>query len=283
MKYSNFFKKYSLIIFFSLGYLIMITGVLIRLITPILMPELLFWFITYWSPTISAILVSGFIGGWEEIKRLLSGFLKWRVSSKWYLASFLIVIAPLIFAGFYILLGGQSQGLAPGITIPILLFNLLYTFLSGPVSEEAGWRGFALPRLQSRFNALVSSLILGIIWACWHLPLYLIEPRIAFYIFVPLVLVISILMTWIYNNTGGSLLLTIMMHFSFNFDMAFIVGYLGLMPEMVFYIGSSIMIGIYLIFVIIYAGAKNLSRKPDSEMPFLRLEKTPKKLINDTK
>ncbi|MFO7794919.1 MAG: CPBP family intramembrane glutamic endopeptidase [Promethearchaeati archaeon] len=187
---------------------------------------------------------------------------------KWYLAAFLIMLAPLLFALIYILIGGESPGIDPSLTLPLLVFNLFYTLFSGPLSEELGWRGFALPRLQSRFTALLSSIILGFIWASWHLPLYFIPPqRIAIYIFIPLVLVISILMTWVYNNTGGSVLLTIIMHFSFNFDMAFIVGYLGLMPTMIFYISASIAIGIYLIAVIGYAGPKKLSRKRDSEIP----------------
>jgi hypothetical protein len=177
------------------------------------------------------------------------------------------MLGPLAFALIYNLFGGESPGIDPSLTVPILLYYLLFTFLSGPLSEETGWRGFALPRLQSRFGALTSSIILGLIWALWHLPLYFIEERLALYIFIPLVLVISILMTWVYNNSRGSLILTVIMHFSFNFDMAFLVGYLGLMPQMVFYISASIGIGIYLIAVILYAGPKKLSKKPESEIP----------------
>ena len=220
-----------------------------------------------WSPTISGIILSGVIGGWKEIKRYLSGFLKWRVSYKWYLAAFFLMLGPLIFAGIYLILGGSAPGPVPGLTIPIILVNLLLTLIRGPLSEEGGWRGFALPRLQSRYNALISSIILGIIWACWHIPLYFIEARMPFYIFIGLVIVITILMTWAYNNTNGSLIITILFHFSFNFNGAFITGLLGLLPTMVFYIGGGIMIGIYLIIVIIYAGPNKLSRKPKSEIP----------------
>jgi len=230
-------------------------------------PKILYWILSAWSPTISAILISGLIGGWNQIKSLLKGFLKWRVGIKWYLAAFFIMLGPLVFALIYNLFGGESPGIDPNLTIPIILYYLLFTFLSGPLSEEAGWRGFALPRLQSRFSALISSIILGLIWAFWHLPLYFIEERLELYIFVPLVLVISILMTWVYNNSRGSLILTLIMHFSFNFDMAFLVGYLGLMPQMIFYISASIGIGVYLIAVILYAGPKKLSKKPESEIP----------------
>jgi len=195
------------------------------------------------------------------------------VSIKWYLAAFLLFIVPLIFAGFYILFGGQSPGPVPDLTISTFFIYLLFTLLSGPLSEEAGWRGFALPRLQSRFSALNSSIILGIIWACWHIPLHFVEVRMPFYIFIILNTVISILMTWAYNNTKGSLVITVLFHFSFNFGGAFIAGYLGLLPLMVFYISGSIMIIPYLIIVVKYAGPEKLSRKPDSEMPFNKSNK----------
>lgn len=272
LKTSNeqkFFKKNALILFFILSYALIMLSVVFKLLLKQAFPEIFYWILSAWSPTISAIVISGLIGGWKEIKSLLKGFTKWRVGCKWYLASFIIMLGPLSFALIYNLFGGESPGIDPNLSFPILLYYLLFTFLSGPLSEEAGWRGFALPRLQSRFGALASSIILGLIWAFWHLPLYFIEDRLALYIFIPLVLVISILMTWVYNNSRGSLILTVIMHFSFNFDMAFLVGYLGLMPQMVFYISASIAIGIYLIAVILYAGPKKLSRKPESEIPRL--------------
>jgi membrane protease YdiL (CAAX protease family) len=266
MKSSEFIKKYSLTLYFITTYLLMIIAVVLRLLWD--ESFIIYWFLSAWNPTISAILISWLIGGWKQVKILLRGFLKWKVGLKWYFAAFLIMIAPLIFAGMYLLFGGTAPGPVPGLTFPLILFYLLITLLSGPLSEEAGWRGFALPKLESRFNALNSSLILGLIWGCWHIPLYFVESRIPFYIFIFLNLVISILITWGYNNTNGSLIITVIFHFSFNFNGAFITGYFGLLPQMIFYIGGGIMIGFYLIVVIIYAGPKRLSRKPDSEMQF---------------
>jgi len=248
----------------------MIIPVIIRIYFPIAMPIILFTIVTIWSPTISAIIVSAFIGGWKEIKKLLKGYIRWRVAIKWYIAGFLLMIGPLIFAGFYLLFGGSAPGPVSGLTIPLILLYLLQTLHSGPLSEEGGWRGFALPKLQTKYSAVISSLILGVIWACWHIPLYFVEERIPFYIFIFLVLVISILMTWGYNNTKGSLIITIIFHFSFNFNGAFITGLLGLLPTMIFYIGGGIMIGVYLIVVVVYAGPEKLSRKLDSEMPFIK-------------
>jgi len=265
---ANFIARHSLTLFFILSYLIMILSVIIIYFGTIVSVAIIFFYISIWSPTISAIILAGLIGGWQDIKKLLSGFLKWKVSVFWYFAGFFLLIGPLIFALFYFLFGGEVPG-NPGLTVGLFFMTLLNTLINGPLSEEAGWRGFALPRLESKFSALISSLILGIIWACWHLPLYFIEERMPFYIFVILVLVITILMTWAYNNTKGSLIITVIFHFSFNFNGAFITGILGLLPMMVFYIGGSVMIGAYVIVVILYSGPSKLSRKPDSEMPFV--------------
>ncbi|MBY9004033.1 MAG: CPBP family intramembrane metalloprotease [Candidatus Lokiarchaeota archaeon] len=265
MTFSNIVQKYSLTLFFVLSYAFMIIPTFIYLSG--FFPEVMIT-IMIWSPTISGIIMSALLGGWSEVKKILSGFLKWKVGIIWYIAGFTLLIGPLIFAGIYLLLGGVAPGPVPGLTLSVILLNLVLTLLRGPLSEEAGWRGFALPRLQSKFSALVSSVILAIIWACWHIPLYLVEARMPFYIFIALVLVITILMTWAYNNTEGSLIITVMFHFSFNFNGAFITGLFGLLPTMIFYIGGGIMIGVYLIVVVIYSGPKKLSRKPDSEMPF---------------
>ncbi len=264
---SNFFKKNSLLIFFVLTYLITIISVIIMYFGTVVSIDILFFYISFWSPTISAIIIAGIIGGWAEIKKLLSGFLKWRVGGFWYFAGFFLMVGPLLFTLFYLLLGGEAPG-NPGLTGGLIFITLINTIINGPLSEEAGWRGFALPKLESRFGSLISSIILGIIWACWHIPFYFIEPRMPFYIFIMLVLVITILMTWGYNSTKGSLIITVIFHFSFNFNGAFITGILGLLPMTIFYIAGSVMIGFYVIIVIIYAGSSKLSRKPDSEMPF---------------
>lgn len=264
---SNFIKKNSLIVFFVMSYLITIISVVIIIFGTIVSIDLIFFYISIWSPTISAIIIAGIIGGWSEIKQLLSGFLKWKVGGFWYFAGFFLMIGPLVFTLFYLLFGGEAPG-NPELTGGLIFITLINTLINGPLSEEAGWRGFALPRLECRFGSLISSLILGIIWACWHIPFYFIESRIPFYIFIILVLVVTILMTWGYNNTKGSLLITVIFHFSFNFNGAFITGILGLLPMMIFYIGGSVMIGIYVIVVIIFTGSSKLSRKSDSEMPF---------------
>ena len=108
--------------------------------------------------------------------------------------------------------------------LPFAIFILLF----GPLPEELGWRGYALDGLQLRFNALSSSLILGVVWALWHLPLFFMRGTFQHdqlglgttnfwtYIFGPFIL--SVLFTWIYNNTGRSTLSAILFHFMINFS-----------------------------------------------------------------
>jgi membrane protease YdiL (CAAX protease family) len=98
-------------------------------------------------------------------------------------------------------------------------------FIYGPIPEELGWRGYALSRLQARWNALVSSLILGAIWALWHLPLFFIKDTLFyrhgawspwFWQFMTTVIPLSIIFTWIFNNTRRSTLAAILFHFMTN-------------------------------------------------------------------
>lgn len=223
------------------------------------------------TPTISAVILSAMIGGWKEVLNLLSGFMRWRVHWFWYLAAFMMTGFPLLIAIVYILIGNPIRGLNPDATAWSLLGLLGFTFLSGPLSEEAGWRGFALPRLQGRFSALTSSLILGVLWATWHIPFYL-EPNYAangmpLPVFMVVVTALSILFAWIYNNSGGSLFLTMLAHFFFNFSSVFLVQQFGLLPPMLLYIGGGGLMLLLIVWVIIYFGPKHLSRKPADELP----------------
>jgi len=108
--------------------------------------------------------------------------------------------------------------------LPFAIFILFY----GPLPEELGWRGYALDGLQARYNALVSSLVLGVIWALWHLPLFFMKGQwqhdvlkfgtMDFWTFIFSPIILSILFTWIYNNTNRSTLSAILFHFMINFS-----------------------------------------------------------------
>jgi len=91
------------------------------------------------------------------------------------------------------------------------------TFLGGPINEEPGWRGFALPRLQMRFGPVLGSVVLGVLWAGWHLPLFLIHfVNIPAWAFVIVMVDVSILLTWGANLSSLNILVPMLMHAAFN-------------------------------------------------------------------
>ncbi|MBN1146561.1 MAG: CPBP family intramembrane metalloprotease [Anaerolineales bacterium] len=112
---------------------------------------------------------------------------------------------------------------------PLALLSFAFaTLLYGPFPEELGWRGYALDRLQSSRSALASSIILGILWGLWHLPMFFMQGTyqrnelsigsMRFWLnFCASIVALTILMTWIYNNTGRSTLAAILFHFMMNF------------------------------------------------------------------
>ncbi len=265
-------RKHPLISFFIVTYAIMFTvlfGYYFMDPSRPLQQWSLAWFVSIFSPTITAVFLSWIIGGKAEVKRLLSGFTRWNVGWRWYLAAGFLLLGPLAVALIFSIFT-PAEGLKPGITLPILLGEVLFKLFSGPLGEEAGWRGFALPRLQQKFSALVSSLILGVIWTFWHLPLLFLAgaSRIGmpFPFYLLLVVTLAVYFTWLYNNTRGSLMITVLAHFSFNLTATLITGMVTLMPTMLFYMTASPLLGLVVIAVVIIFGARHLSKKPATEL-----------------
>lgn len=126
----------------------------------------------------------------------------------------------------------------------VLLF-FLYNIIYGGLSEEPGWRGFALPRLQARFSPLVSSLILGVFWAVWHAPGRFggIEAKSVSDTLVEwvLILLVTVIFTWLFNRTKGSILVTALVHPAMNTTGSFLTGSLG----------ALILLFIFMLFVIV--------------------------------
>jgi membrane protease YdiL (CAAX protease family) len=176
----------------------------------------------FMGPFLSAFVMMGATEGRVGVGRLLRRFVLWRVGLRWYL--FALLGVPALFVLSVIVLPGglasfEGQGLASLAPLPLLSLFVYVFFLGGPFGEEPGWRGFALPRLH---GPLVGSLILGPLWAFWHLPIFWVPawnfPPTLLNIVLYVISAISftIVMTWVFNNTKGSLLIAILMHASFN-------------------------------------------------------------------
>ncbi len=184
------------------------------------------------GPSLVAVLLVRYLYGKEKLKEFLGRFKIWRVGVRWYLAA--ILLAPSIgvaSVGVHALLAslrGEAFALPPGsplgqavgelgvgglvLWLPVMFVGQMP---SSPLLEEAGWRGFALPVLQGRMSALASSLVLGLAWGAWHLPL-IISYSESVLSYLLLIVANTILITWVFNNTGGSLLLAMLFHASLN-------------------------------------------------------------------
>jgi membrane protease YdiL (CAAX protease family) len=171
------------------------------------------------GPTASALLMTYKAEGWRGVKMLLKRGLDFSFRKIWLFPIFLLMPSIVGLSLLLAIIGGEpapeiaalSQ---PWIVIPAFFYILL---LGGPVEEEFGWRGYALDRLQRNFNALLSSIIIGFIWGLWHLPLFYM-PRQEIYYNIPIwgfilgTIFFSIIFTWIYNNTGRSILAVLLLH-----------------------------------------------------------------------
>jgi len=180
-----------------------------------------------WSPTMAAMIVTAALNGSAGVRALLIGFAKWRVKPIWYLfAAALPIAIGYAAAGIYALIVGPTPGMIVPLTAPALLVTVLNHLFRGPLGEEAGWRGFALPRLQARYTPFRSSLILGLGMLVWHIPTFFIQglsgtALLLFMVsFAVALLSFTIVMTWLFNHTGGSLLLAALMHLSFNVSLS---------------------------------------------------------------
>jgi uncharacterized protein len=172
--------------------------------------------------------MTGIISGWAGIRALLRQFLVWRVGLPWYGVVLLgAAVIDLAAIAIHVLLGGAvpdftqpfaRQVVGPSINLWVALpiFFLIGVLSNG---EEIGWRGYALPRLQARHGAFIASLIIGVIWAFWHMPKFLTvgsAQDYSFWLYLLDTIAKSILYTWIYNNTKSSLLLVTLFHAAAN-------------------------------------------------------------------
>jgi membrane protease YdiL (CAAX protease family) len=158
-------------------------------------------------PSVLGIVLTATVFGRGALRKLLGRLLIWRVNPLWYL---LLVLGPAALVAGVVPLNALMGGPALSLGMPLLGIAVFLAFHIVPGSalgEEIGWRGYVLPRLQSRMSALSAALIIGPIWALWHLPLWLTgEPGrtpTLYAGFVVSVIALSVILTWVYNSTGG--------------------------------------------------------------------------------
>lgn len=172
-----------------------------------------------YGPTVAAVLLWIFLGKRTKLKNAFKRLLPHRASLIWYFVVLLLPVAMLLPGLFiYALLGGNIAGFS---ILGILIMFVPAVFISG-LGEEMGWRGYALTELQMAKSPFISSLIIGVFWGLWHLPIiYWFSPQTGllflaeFGLYVLLLTAASIIFTWIYNATNKSLWMVVLMHAAF--------------------------------------------------------------------
>ena len=223
---SNPARGHSLLLFFVLAYgLSWAVEIPLALRARGLITASIPWWLHYlaaYGPMLAAIVVTGVTGGRDGLRELFGRMFKWRVRPVWWL----VALAPLVLYAMLAVVLWFIQGQWPDLAalgqidfLPNLGVGALFVwFLTFGLGEETGWRGFALPRLEQGRSALSATVILWVLWALWHLPLF-------FYLYDAVIiagfllglLAGAITFTWLYNSTGGSVLLVAVWHAAFNF------------------------------------------------------------------
>jgi membrane protease YdiL (CAAX protease family) len=169
------------------------------------------------GPLIAALVVSGIAEGWPGMRELLGRIVRVRFGLQWYAVIFglpvvLCAVALTIVAGF-----GQPVALPSAAAWRELPDRFIFIFLFIGLGEEPGWRGFALPCLQKRHTPFMASLILAPVWALWHLPLMGNEfPAPVIPAFLISLLGGTLIQTWLFNRTRGSVLAQMLFHATVN-------------------------------------------------------------------
>jgi membrane protease YdiL (CAAX protease family) len=176
------------------------------------------------GPMLAALLVTGILGGAVGLRELGARMIKWRVGVIWWAIA---LFGPAALYGLSAVLLRLFSGSWPDVSqfgqtdeypqLGLILFWIVNIAFYG-YGEETGWRGFALPRLQHTHSALVASLMLSVFWALWHAPLFFALPTFmnmgigGMFGWVMFMVTGSILLTWLYNSTRGSILILALFH-----------------------------------------------------------------------
>jgi membrane protease YdiL (CAAX protease family) len=228
-------------------------------------PSVLFWVLvvvpTVIGPTLAAFLMTAITEGRPGVKALWRRFWNRNLSLKWLLVTLLAYELLRLVTNLAVrTIDGQPYPIFDTSTPFWMIIPLfLVAVITSGMGEEFGWRGYVLPRFQAKWNALTSSIVLGLIWAAWHIPAFII-PNISplyqrnFLEWIPGILLGSVLYTWIFNNTKGSVLAACLIHAAWNTS----VVVLPTQSSLWYFYGICLLV---VILVVIIFGPKNLVRQ----------------------
>ena len=175
----------------------------------------------YLGPIGAALVVTAIADGRAGLRAWARRLWNWKVNWRWYVGILLGVPAAMILTGL-VFSGGQAQMPATSILIA-LIPGLLFQMVTTGLAEEPGWRDFALPRMQRMIGAPGAAVAIGALWGLWHLPLFLTQwgewTEVSWFRpleFVAFCITFNVVMTWVFNRTGQSLPMAMLLHVSVN-------------------------------------------------------------------
>jgi membrane protease YdiL (CAAX protease family) len=185
-----------------------------------------FQFPTNWSGSFGPALGAAVAVAWSEgrpgLRRLFGRFLRWRAKSAYWLVALFGILAAYGAAllAFTVATGGFPSMSPFRKWTELLVYIPIILVIGGPLGEELGWRGFLQPHLQRRMAPLWAALLVGAVWTAWHMPLVWLEGSAqkgaSMVGFALAVLPLAVVFAWLFNRSGGSLLLPLAFHTSIN-------------------------------------------------------------------
>ena len=245
------------------------------------------------GPMVAAVVVVAQEDRRAGLRSLLGRVARWHVAPVWYGVALLgPPVLTLAAIALHVVLGGQPPTLLALVgALPTLLIVFVYMTIFVALGEEVGWRGYALPALQARYGALLASVILGALWALWHLPQFFnpdtFYSNLPFVLWLAYIVPFAILITWVFNSAGGSVLIAMFFHAAMNAsgelwkvvpeysvrptsaaEAAAATVHINLMVAIVLWVAAVAVVLIY--------GARNLSRKPRQILAVAGAESQPR-------
>jgi CAAX protease family protein len=265
------FELRNLVFFFMIAFgipwfwsALLISG-MVKVPSKIVFPGIIPWVIADiilgFGPTMGAFVMTATTEGKPGIKALWKRFWNRNINFKWLLLTILFYSVVRLVANLVSrIVDGQAY---PILALPdppwMVVVMFISAFIFNGLTEEFGWRGYALPRFQARWNALTSSILLGIIWAAWHIPSFFVQGRplyhVNFWGWAPNIILMSVIYTWIFNNTKGSVLAAALFHAMTNTSIIVLSSIKSYYGVLVFAI----------IIIVIFFGQKNLARQRAGE------------------
>jgi membrane protease YdiL (CAAX protease family) len=205
---TSFIKRYPQAVFWGIAYVLNWGGWILYMLFP---SDL--WQFLIWGVALGGLLVTAIVDGRGGLKEYLSRMVRWRVGIQWYAVALLLPLALRLAAfGLNLLTGAHMAASFQFPPLSDFLAAFLFILITISLGEEPGFRGFSLPRFMMARTAVMASLIVGVLHAIWHLPLFVFagDPPIIFLF----VIIGSFIFTWLFNNTKGSVLLVMLFHAS---------------------------------------------------------------------